>query len=232
MEKLQMNEIGFLLRALLETFAPLGIFLYLFRKHGGRIQPYFAGIIALMAIALPRKGLFALMIPKEEEWAIQIVISILIGAFCEEIARYIAMKYFLTEYDTVIDAVCYGLGHGGMEMLALSQYPWEFFLASMGMISENSERMQMISEISFLENIEILFADDCMAILLHIACSVLIHVAVRYGEKKYFWISVLLHAANNVFTIYFDVTGSVLGTAMLCYLTYKIYYQNKGAVKL
>ena len=227
-----MNEIGFLLRALLETFAPLGIFLYLFRKHGGRIQPYFAGIIALMAIVLPRKGLHALMIPKEEEWAIQIAISILIGAFCEEIARYIAMKYFLTEYDTVIDAVCYGLGHGGMEMLACSQKPWEFFLASLGMISETPERMQMISEISFLENIEILFADDCMAILLHIACSVLIHIAVRYGEKKYFWISVLLHAVNNIITIYFDVIGSVLGTAMLCYLTYQVYYKNKGEFQL
>ena len=223
-----MNEIGFLLRALFETFVPFGMFLYLLRKRNGRMKPYLAGILALMAIVLPRKLVSDLLIPEEGEWAFRIVISILIGAFCEEIARYFAMKYVLADYDRVTDAFCYGLGHGGMEMLAGAQYPWEFFLAGMGMISESPERMQMISEISFLDSIEIIFADDCTAILLHIACSVLVQTAVRYQNKKYFCVSVLLHALINILRIYFDVIGSVLGTAGLCYFTYQIYHKNKG----
>ena len=222
-----MNEIGFLLRAVFETFVPFGIFLYLLRKHNGRMS-LICWDSGIDGNCTPRKLVSDLLIPEEGEWAFRIAISILIGAFCEEIARYLAMKYILADYDRVLDAFCYGLGHGGMEMLAGSQYPWEFFLASAGMISESPERMQMISEISFLDSIEIIFADDCTAILLHIACSVLVQTAVRYQNKKYFCVSVLLHALINILRIYFDVIGSVLGTAGLCYFTYQIYHKNKG----
>ncbi len=226
-----MPEIGFLLRAVTETFLPFGIFVYLFRKRGGRIKPYLTGILTLMMLVIPRKIVSAVIIPEEGEWAFRIAVSILVGAFCEESGRYLAVKYALADYDRMTAAFCYGLGHGGMEMLALSQYPWEFFLASLGMISESPERMQMISEIRFFDSMEAVL-DDFTSIALHIACSVLIYVSVRYEKKNYFLLSLLMHSLINILSLYFGITGSILGTAGICYLAYRLYYQNKEVFDL
>jgi len=90
-----MNETGFLLRAMTETLMPFGIFVFLFRKHQGRIKPYLTGILTLMILTVPRKLISDLLIPSEGEWAFRIAISILIGAFCEETGKYIAMKFII-----------------------------------------------------------------------------------------------------------------------------------------
>ncbi len=220
--------IGFAVRGISGTFGAFGIFMFLYRKHHGRIRPYLTGILTLMILAVPRKIISDLLIPPEGEWAFRTAVSILIGAFCEEIGRYFAFRYALTEYNRVTDAFCYGLGHGGMELFALAQYPWEFFLAGTGLISENPERLQMISEISFLDSMEVLLFDDCTAIAVHIACSVLIYSSVRYEKKNYFLISFLMHSLINIITLYFGVAGSALGTAVLCYLAYQLYNKNKN----
>ncbi len=222
---------GFLFRAVFETFAAFGIWICLYKKYGGRIMPYLAGILTLMTLVIPRKLLSDLCIPEEGEWAFRIAVSILIGAFCEEAGRYLTMKYFLSDYQKVTDAFCYGLGHGGMELLALSQYSWEFFLASAGLLSESPERMQRIAEIRFSDNAEA-WINSCDAIIMHVALSVMVHISVRQQKKKYFFLAVLMHTMANISELYGGVAFDIIWTAVLCCLTCKIYYQNKGVLEL
>lgn len=113
-----------------------------------------------------------------------------------------------------------------MELFALSQYPWEFFFASLGILSESPERMQMISEISFLDSLEVMIFDDCTGMIQHVACSVLIAISVRYEKKIYFFMTVIIHAMLNLLSLYLGLAGEVLGTAGVVYLACKIYNIN------
>lgn len=217
---------AFFLRGLLAAAPPFILFAYLRKKHGGRFYPVLVGAVAMILLAVPR-GLFrSIAIQGQDSFLVRFLIADIIGAIFEEGARYIAMTHAMPHHDTPPDALCYGLGHGGVELFSTAANQFGFWMLA----SQNSGRMleaesqlatqlQTLSGQGALEVVDILFAMPC-AMVFQLALSLLIFTAVHNADcRKYLPIAIGIHALGNLF---FSTVLSLLFTAAVCYYVYRV----------
>jgi uncharacterized membrane protein YhfC len=160
-------------------------------------------------IAVATQALFSFFIGSQ-------VALVIIGAtragVIEELGRFLAFKVFLRRKKAVGDALMYGVGHGGMEVvltltlgmvsniilaLAANAGILDSLIASMP--EEGSVLRQAISTLANASPLLLSLGlfERVSAIILHIALSVVVFCAARQRKPQYLLLAILLHTLAN-----------------------------------
>jgi len=134
------------------------------------------------------------------------------GVF-EEVGRYVVLKFFLKKERTRENAVLYGIGHGGIEVLMVVLPVYILYLLidvllSSGDVSTACQVLNITEETvsATLPMVQTAAAfgigDGAVAVLerflcmfVHIGLTMIIHYGVQTGKKRYLLFAVLLHMA-------------------------------------
>lgn len=209
----------FVLRGLFAAALPFAAYFYLKHRHFGRPLPVFTGIITVMLILVPRELFRNVLVQGAETLTGKWLTVWLIGAVFEECGRYVAMKHAIPGYDTRTDALCYGIGHGGTEVIMSAKAQFVLLADALGQRG-TQEHLAALAGQGVLTAAEILLG-NAANLTFHMAMSVLIARAVHYEDcKKLLPIAVLIHLLAD-FTIFcFGTAADVMLTAVLCIFVY------------
>lgn len=138
------------------------------------------------------------------------------AAVFEEIGRFVAFKFFLTNHISENEtAVSYGLGHGGIECIIILGISQLQYYAYAQLINQNKidsiinalpDKQSKESMTALINSIkEMTLTETLMAggqrlfiMFMQVALSVLIFKAVREVKRKYFIIAIVLHILGNM----------------------------------
>ena len=138
------------------------------------------------------------------------------GVF-EECGRYVILKYVMKKNRTRENAILYGIGHGGVEILAVILPAMITYLAVAVLFSqgntENALRMLNITEetaAAALPSVQAAAAfsysmmamnviERSFALLLHIGLTVIVYYGVINAKKIYLPMAILLHMLMDTF---------------------------------
>jgi uncharacterized membrane protein YhfC len=203
----------FFLRGLLLLIMPFAGYAYLHRKHGTGFFPMFTGFITVMLILLPRQMVRSMLTPAAESLTGKWLTVWFVGAVFEECWRYIAMKYGIPGRDTLTDALCYGLGHGGAETVMSAVMQFRILYEASAMTGEHLEAYAQQGWLTLLA----VTLGQVLNLATHTALSVLVARAVHYeGCKKLLPVAIFLHVLGNFTDFCFDLPGDLLLTAVIC----------------
>ena len=175
--------------------------------------------------------------------------TVMAGVF-EECGRHIVLKYVMKENRTRENAVLYGIGHGGIEILAVLLPTMISYLAIAALFSAGNAETAL-SELKITEEtaaaalptVQAAAAFDYaamamnilerfLAMLVHIGLSVVVFYGVRNNRKSCLPIAVLLHMAVDTFPALYQ-RGTVplwsvevwaaLWTAVIVLIAVKLY---------
>ncbi|WP_338752638.1 YhfC family glutamic-type intramembrane protease [Bacillus sp. FJAT-52991] len=186
---------GVIFGLLIGIIFPLVSLLYcLIKKH--YFKPYFLGvsafIISQMLLRLPLLQWLSVnvmaynMFQVTQPFLFALVLGFSAGVF-EEVARYIAMKYFMRNNQNWNDGIVFGMGHGGIEAV--------LFLGISVLASLFSPTMMLLHGTDyFMGGIERVFA-----ILLHVGLSILVLKGASSGQIKYLVYAIFIHGMIDSF---------------------------------
>ena len=188
-----------------------------FRFHKGTLKATFigAGMFFLFAMVLEQL-LHVLMIPLVMNNVVLYVIygSAAAGVF-EETARFLSFRFFLKKNRSAENAVSYGLGHGGCEMILLLGLQAVIALAmiatvSPDVVSELSSESdfyaysRVISQLTAYSqvtygNLAISVLERIIALILQVSLSVLVMEAVMVKGRIWLYpAAIVIHALMDV----------------------------------
>ena len=146
-----------------------------------------------------------------------VLYGIMMAGLFEECGRYIVLKYIMKKNRTRENSVLYGIGHGGIEILAVLLPSIITFLAVAVMFSagdtENALRTLNITEetaAAALPTVQSAAAFDygmmaanvierLFAMFLHIGLTVIVYYGVVNAKKMYLPLAILLHMLMDTF---------------------------------
>ncbi len=227
---------GFVVRAILTVAFPFICIFVAHRKFDGRIYPFVIGLVSVNLLVIPRALLRDILVPDSGDFTMRLVISALIGAFCEETARFLMFRYMLKNYDTLTDAICYGIGHHGMEIIPSVSFAFDAIatgskLNSVGLdamvaglsaeeVDALIKQIEIYTSIGFLEHADVVLS-WIASLAMQIAWSVLVFTAAhRQDYRKFYFVAILLHVVANV--LLFNTIISLIGAAAMCYIAYRV----------
>lgn len=205
------------------TALPLGLMIYLRKKHSARWMPFLIGGVFFPVFAMMIEPLLHVLVLgsslgpvlQEKVWAYALYGGLAAGLF-EETARLVAFKMVLRGEAEPVTALSYGLGHGGMEALLLvgtamiNNLLMGMLLLQGGQPPENlaaaAETLASTPTIMFLWSA----LERASALVLHVSNSVLVFAAVRTGKWVLFPAAILTHAGLNFLAV---VSGAYLPVA-------------------
>ncbi len=188
-----------------------------FRFHKGTLKATFigAGMFLLFAMVLERL-LHVLVIPLVMNNVVLYVIygSAAAGVF-EETARFLSFRFFLKKNRSAENAVSYGLGHGGCEMILLLGLQAVIALAMIATVSPDvvnelsSESdfyaySRVISQLTAYSqvtygNLAISVLERIIALILQVSLSVLVMEAVMVKGRIWLYpAAIVIHALMDV----------------------------------
>ena len=223
----------FFLRGLYVLLLPAVMFLIVRKRHGGRLYPVLVGIMAMALLSLPRALLRGIAVAGSEDFLVKFLAADLIGAFCEEIGRFLAMKYAMQSYDTLTDAYCYGIGHSFLEQMGTAFNQFGLFAEASALADGsviNPERLSILAR-QDIGTVAEICCGETASLMFHMVMSVLVFTAVRYGrEKAILPAAVLIHAMTNFLSLIGgDLSWLVdlLWCAGVCAAVYCVYMRMK-----
>ena len=146
-----------------------------------------------------------------------VLYGIIMAGVFEECGRHIVLKYIMKKNRTRENAVLYGIGHGGIEILAILLPSMITYLVIAVLFSqgdvENALRSLKITEetaAAALPSVQAAAAFDygmmamnvierLLAMLLHIGLTVIVYYGVINAKKTYLPMAVLLHMLMDTF---------------------------------
>ena len=171
------------------------------------------------------------------------------GVF-EECGRHIVLKYIMKKNRTRENAVLYGIGHGGIEILAVILPAIVLYLViavlfSQGSVEEALNQLKITEEtaVAALTSVQAAAAFDyastamnvierLLAMLLHIGLTVIVFYGVNNGKKACLPLAILLHMLMDTFPALYQ-RGAVplwsveiwaaLWTAIIVYIAVRLY---------
>ena len=226
----------FVVRAILTIAFPFICIFIARKKFDGRIFPFVIGLVAVNLLVIPRALLRDMLVPDSGDFTMRLVLSSLIGAFCEETARFLMFRYMLKNYDTLTDAVCYGIGHHGMEVIPSVSFCFDAIatgsklnsvgLETMvaGLSAEEAEalikQIEIYTSIGFFDHADVVLS-WIASLAMQIAWSVLVFTAAyRQDYRKFYFAAILLHVVANVLLL--NTIISLIGAAAMCYIAYRV----------
>jgi uncharacterized membrane protein YhfC len=157
-------------------------------------------------IAVATQMLFSLVISSQVLLALVLALR---AGIVEELGRFLAFKVFLRKKQALGDALMYGVGHGGMEVLLVLTLSMVSNLAFVFMINAGMLDMFIAAApeqadalgatVDVLANSSpLLFGmglfERISAMILHISFSVIVFCAVRQRKLLYLLLAILMHA--------------------------------------
>ena len=149
--------------------------------------------------------------------AAYVIYGITMAGVFEEVGRYIILKYIMKKQRTRENAVLYGIGHGGIEILTVvlpliatylafalffSSGNLESALSALQITEENAQAALPVVQAAASYDYPMAAVnvmERVMAILLHVGLSVIVYYSVASGKKRYLLLAVLLHMTADVF---------------------------------
>ena len=149
-------------------------------------------------------------------WAFVLYGTMMAGVF-EECGRHIILKYILKKNRTRENAVLYGIGHGGIEVLAVLLPSMILYLViailfSQGNVEEAMKQLKITEETAAaaLPSVQAAAAFDygmmamnvverLFAMSLHIGLTVIVHYGVISEKKGFLPLAILLHMLMDTF---------------------------------
>ncbi len=193
-----MHDINCILAGLLNLTGPWALLVLWHKKTGARILPgpvAFAVCFPVFFVAAAIRSGFS----HDDAYAYYIQQGLLFGIF-EEGAKYIALRYILTDHDSRRDAVTYGIGHSAYECFGAG-------LCCFGLIGTG----KAASEIVFMNLWTVVGGAAFCA-----ALTVIIFYGIYTDKARvYLPIAMLIHAFSNAST-------GIFGTNWLIYLVQDI----------
>ncbi|MEW6279660.1 MAG: YhfC family glutamic-type intramembrane protease [Candidatus Eremiobacterota bacterium] len=186
-----------LLQSLLMTGAPFLLGAWLARRMRLRWQPFLLGMLcfgASQVVHLPLVALFQHFVTARSAGLYALGLGLLAG-LCEEPARYLFMRLWLRPRDTG-PAILFGAGHGGLECALLGLAVFAALVRSLAEPAPAVGWMPLVS-----------LAERAMAMLFHIAMSVLVLRALTGWGLAALAAAVALHAALDAGAVYATLRG-------------------------
>ena len=225
----------FVVRAILTIAFPFICIFIARKKFDSRIFPFVIGLVAVNLLVIPRALLRDMLVPDSGDFTMRLVLSSLIGAFCEETARFLMFRYMLKNYDTLTDAVCYGIGHHGMEVIPSVSFCFDAIATGSKLNSVGLETMvaglsaketealikqiEIYTSIGFLEHADVVLS-WIASLAMQIAWSVLVFTAAyRQDYRKFYFVALLLHIVANMLL---NTIISLIAAAAMCYIAYRV----------
>ena len=146
-----------------------------------------------------------------------VLYGIIMAGVFEECGRYIVMKYIMKKNRTRENAVLYGIGHGGIEVLAVILpailiYLVSAILFSQGTTEDALKALKITEETAAaaLPSVQTAAGFDfglmamnvierLFAMLLHIGLSVIVFYGVQHAKKGFLPLAILLHMLMDTF---------------------------------
>ncbi len=219
---------------------PVTAFLMLRRNGAARLYPVIVGVI-VNYVSTTLTDLFANLIGFSESIGNRTVIAAEIVCFMEEGGRWLAMRYPITDIKNTHSAVCYGIGHGGLECILRGIQKFKIFgygrkLNSEGLdsfisgkTSESADRIVEQLRTYADSGIFVSLLNSLHAVTnfgVHIALSVLIFKKISESENSIRWLgfAILMHLCLNGFSwlasfagspAFSDIIGILTGAAII-----------------
>ena len=207
---------------------PVLFFLYWRGKHREqtRLRWLFAGMIGFLVSArVLELGVHYFCILSDNpvsrflngSTAAYVLYGILMAGVFEECGRYVILKYILKKDRTPENAVLYGIGHGGIEILAVllptmitylsiavlfSQGDTENALHALKITEENAASALPAVRAAAAFGYGMMAAnvlERLLAMLLHIGLTVIVYAGVVNKKKSWLPLAIALHMAADTF---------------------------------
>lgn len=167
----------------------------------------------------------------------------------EETGRFLAMKFFMKKTLSRENAVLYGIGHGGTEAVLLIGFTYinnliysvlinSGALSSMLSVYDADTQALITQQLDALGNTpSLLFylagVERIAAMLLHIALSFLVYLAVKDRKPGFYVLSIVLHALVNAVTVLVSSISPLLSEAVLIgmvllFILFLFQYEKKS----
>ena len=180
--------------------------------------------------------------------------TIMAGVF-EECGRHIILKYVMKKNRTRENAVMYGIGHGGVEILAvllpsLISYLVIAVMFSRGSVEEGLNALKITKETAAaaLPSVQAAASFDyammavnvverLLAMLLHIGLTVIVFYGVMNAKKGFLPAAILLHMLADTFPALYQRAAvqlwtveiwTALCTAGIVFIAVKLYNKSEG----
>ena len=191
-----------------------------------------------------------------ENTAAFVLYGITMAGVFEECGRYIVLKYIMKKNRTRENAVMYGIGHGGIEILAVILPSMITYLAAAILFSsgntENALAALKITEETAAAALPVVQAaaafdygmmainviERLLAMLLHIGLTVIVYYGVVQSKKAYLLLAIVLHmlmdtfpalSQRSVVPLWTVEVWAALWTAVIVFITAKLYGKMKAA---
>ena len=207
---------------------PVAFFLYWRRKHKKQtnISYLIAGALGFIVSArMLELGVHYFCIIADNpvsrfingSTAVYVLYGIIMAGVFEECGRHIVLKYIMKKNRTRENAVLYGIGHGGIEILAIllptmitylviavlfSQGDVEHALSSLKITEENAAAALPAIQAAAAFDYAMMamnVIERLLAMLLHIGLTVIVYYGVINAKKAYLAMAILLHMLMDIF---------------------------------
>ena len=251
---------------ILMVMIPVAFFLYWRRKHKEQtnISYLIAGVLGFIVSArMLELGVHYYCILADNpvsrfingSTAVYVLYGTIMAGVFEECGRHIVLKHIMKKNRTRENAVLYGIGHGGIEILAILlptmiTYLVIAVLFSQGDVEHALSSLKITEETAAaaLPSIQAAAAFDyammamnvierLLAMLLHIGLTVIVYYGVINAKKAYLPMAVLLHMLMDTFPALYQ-RGAVplwsvevwaaVWTAVIVFIAGKLYRKMKA----
>ena len=251
---------------ILMTAIPVAFFLYWRRKHKEQtnISYLIAGALGFIVSArMLELGVHYFCVLADNpvsrfmngSTAVYVLYGTIMAGVFEECGRHIVLKYIMKKNRTHENAVLYGIGHGGIEVLAILlptmiTYLVIAVLFSMGDAEHARSSLKITEETAAaaLPSVQAAAAFDyammamnvmerLLAMLLHIGLTVIVYYGVVNAKKAYLPMAVLLHMLMDTFPALYQrgvlplwsvEVWSAVWTAVIVFIAGKLYRKMKA----
>lgn len=177
---------------------------------------------------------------KDNLWVYAIYAGLMAGIF-EETGRFVSFKLFLKKHDYRESAVAYGLGHGGIECMAVLGFSMiqNFTYAQVINAGKMEEVISTFTDEgakevfrALQEDIINLSVQECVwagierisALILQVALSVVVYYAANIEKKRYFLaIAIALHTFIDVFAALYQREMLSLAVTEIIIMVYAVF---------
>ena len=137
-----------------------------------------------------------------------VLYGISMAGIFEECGRYVILRFFIKKNRTKVNAITYGIGHGGIEVWLIALPVVIMYLATAMSTLTNGRNAAVAAygETMFTATATFGFGSAVLMVLervicmgLHTALSVVVFASVETGKKKYLLYAILLHAVFDIF---------------------------------
>lgn len=193
-----------LILGIIVCFAVPTAIAFLLRKRA--VSPVKAFIIGALTFTVSqmciRLPIIQVILPKYVWYTVLQLQQVKYGLFlgfsagvAEEIARFIAMKYFMKNSLTMQDGIIFGVGHGGIEAMLIvgtGMINTLYYMCSTGIFVGIVSQTQVFASI----------AERVFAVTFHVGASLIVMYGIKAKKSvRYLALAIILHTILDTFSV-------------------------------